>query len=588
MSRFLDPPAPKEPIAAEKVDSTYKSMRIKVFLGAFLGYAGYYLVRKNLSLAAPAMVSAGYLDNAGVGLAASAVAIAYAFSKFIMGTVSDRSDARKFLCIGLIIASITMIIPGVLPYSVGDRRDAATVEMVDGESASADQIGLIAGTKVVNKEEVQVLSFATVPSDTVVVRPEVLAMQGLDSYEVSFGKSGVSYKRDADSLSSIQLLIPGEIKKKESVTVKAYSGDELLAQSVISVKELEYARTSGMYVNIVIMFILMLVVGWVSGMGWPPCGRIMAHWFSQNERSFKMSVWNTSHTIGSGSLSLLGMAGVALFAVLGFVTWRAYFIVPSIVAILIAVICWFLLRDTPESCGLPSIQDWRNDYSGVKSKGKAGEKLPFKTLLVDYVFKNKLLWAIALSNVAVYMIRYGVGSWAPSYLQQAGIMDERESNIVYSVHNYIGAVGTILCGLAASKIFKGRCAPMNVICMIAVLVGVVLYWLAGANSEHMSPLMTKILIWAGLLIIGFFIYGPVALIGIQALNTVPKNAAGTAAGFVGLFGYLLGDALFAETMVGKLSSNGLTWNVANFSFVIASVIGVVLCALMIPSEKKAA
>ena len=68
-------------------------------MGAFMGYAGYYLVRKNLSLAAPDMISQGLIDKGKVGIAMSAVSIAYAFSKFIMGTVSDRSDARKFLCV---------------------------------------------------------------------------------------------------------------------------------------------------------------------------------------------------------------------------------------------------------------------------------------------------------------------------------------------------------------------------------------------------------------------------------------------------------------------------------------------------------
>ena len=97
MPRFLDLPKVKASIAPEKVDKEYKAMRIKVFLGAFLGYAGYYLVRKNLSLAAPDMISDGILDAGKVGLAMSAVSIAYAFSKFIMGSVSDRSDARKFL-----------------------------------------------------------------------------------------------------------------------------------------------------------------------------------------------------------------------------------------------------------------------------------------------------------------------------------------------------------------------------------------------------------------------------------------------------------------------------------------------------------
>ena len=444
----------------EEVDKTYKSMRLKVFLGAFLGYAGYYLVRKNLSLAAPAMISEGILDKGGVGIAMSAVSIAYAFSKFIMGSVSDRSDARKFLCVGLVLAALTMLCVGLVPFG---------------------------------------------------------------------------------------------------------------------------ANTA---LNTAIIFVIMLVVGWLSGFGWPPCGRIMAHWFSQNERSFKMSVWNISHTIGSGSLGLLAIAGVAIFADLGIAqTWRANFIVPAIVALLIALFCWWAIRDTPQSMGLPSVQDWRNDHSGVKGKTPEGQKLPFKVLFVDYVLKNKLLWAVALSNVAVYMIRYGIGDWAPTYLQETGIMTADQSKLAFSIHNYTGAVGTILCGLASSKIFKGRCAPMNVVCMIAVTVGVILYWVAGVNFQPgVNDTLTKVLIWAALLIIGFFIYGPVALIGIQALNLVPKNAAGTAAGFVGLFGYLFGDSLCSKIIVGAIADS--SWNAANITFVIASAIGIVLCAMLIKSEKK--
>lgn len=450
---FLAPPAEKQRLPEERIDKEYRAMRIKVFLGAFLGYAGYYLVRKNLSLAAPDMIQDGLIDKGKVGIAMSAVSIAYAFSKFIMGAVSDRSDARKFLVIGLILSAITMIGVGIFPFQAGQQA-----------------------------------------------------------------------------------------------------------------------------LNATIIFILMLIVGWLSGMGWPPCGRIMAHWFSQNERSFKMSVWNTSHTIGSGSLGILAMIGVAMFAGMGMgETWRANFIVPSAVAILIAVFCWWAIRDTPESCGLPSVQDWRKDFSGVKTKSnKTGEKLPFKTLFVEYVVKNRLLWVVAISNVLVYMVRYGISDWCPTYLQEAGIMDKDQCKVAFSVHNYVGAIGTIFMGWVSAKFFKGRCAPPNVICMAMVLIGTLLYWQAGSLST--DPMIQKTIVYTALIIIGFFIYGPVALIGVQALNTVPKNAAGTAAGFVGLFGYLIGDSLLSKIFVGKVAES--SWNTANLTFVIASVVGVILCALM--------
>ena len=64
MAKFFDPPQAKPLLPKEKIDKVYKSMRFKVFMGSFLGYAAYYLVRKNLSLAAPGMIEDGLVDKA--------------------------------------------------------------------------------------------------------------------------------------------------------------------------------------------------------------------------------------------------------------------------------------------------------------------------------------------------------------------------------------------------------------------------------------------------------------------------------------------------------------------------------------------
>ena len=116
---FFNPPAKKQELPKEKIDGEYKKMRLKVFLGIYLGYAAFYLVRKNLSLAAPGMIEEGLIDKAGAGLAMSGIPIAYALSKFLMGSISDRSDARKFMTVGLVLAALVMIIAGILPYPAG-------------------------------------------------------------------------------------------------------------------------------------------------------------------------------------------------------------------------------------------------------------------------------------------------------------------------------------------------------------------------------------------------------------------------------------------------------------------------------------
>ena len=53
MIGFLRPAPPAPPLPPEALDPAYKRLRIQVFVGIFIGYAAYYLVRNNLALAIP-------------------------------------------------------------------------------------------------------------------------------------------------------------------------------------------------------------------------------------------------------------------------------------------------------------------------------------------------------------------------------------------------------------------------------------------------------------------------------------------------------------------------------------------------------
>ena len=198
---------------------------------------------------------------------------------------------------------------------------------------------------------------------------------------------------------------------------------------------------------------------------------------------------------------------------------------------------------------------------------------------------------IALANAFVYLVRYGVSDWAPVYLQEMQIMNAEQSNLAFALHNYTGIPGTIICGWISSKFFKGRCAPANMIFMILVLLGILLYWKASAIAEITATTIggdpaniCRMIVYTALCIIGFCIYGPVALIGIQALNLVPTNAAGTAAGFVGLFGYLLGDAILAKIVLGTVAED-VGWSATFWMFIIASILATLFCATTWQREK---
>ena len=222
-------PAPEVPrLPADRIDPEYRRLRRQVFAGIFVGYAAYYLVRNTLAIAIPDLLKLyPHYTKAALGTAMTGLSLAYGVSKFLMGSVSDRSNPKYFLPLGLLLSA-----------------------------------GII---------------FAT-------------------------------------------------------------------------------GTMQAVYSSLFLLIVLMTVNGWVQGMGWPPCGKSMVHWWSTKERGLTVSTWNVAHNLGGGLVSSLALVGVALFH-----DWRATFYFNAVVAAGVAIGVFFLLRDTPQSCGLPPIEEHRND-----------------------------------------------------------------------------------------------------------------------------------------------------------------------------------------------------------------------------------
>ena len=87
MMNFLNPPAFKPERPAQEVAKAYSALRWQVFIGIFIGYAGYYIVRKNFSMAIPSLAHFGF-EKGELSIALAMNAVAYALSKFLMGSVS--------------------------------------------------------------------------------------------------------------------------------------------------------------------------------------------------------------------------------------------------------------------------------------------------------------------------------------------------------------------------------------------------------------------------------------------------------------------------------------------------------------------
>lgn len=181
-----------------------------------------------------------------------------------------------------------------------------------------------------------------------------------------------------------------------------------------------------------------------------------------------------------------------------------------------------------------------------------------------------------MANAFVYLVRYGVLDWAPTYLSEVKNFSFQDSGWAYAFYEWAGIPGTLLAGWMSDKIFAGRRAPVSIIYLILTLICVVIYWLNPVGNPGIDVAM--------LISIGFLIYGPVMLIGVHALDLAPKKAAGTAAGFTGLFGYV-GGAVSANIAIGALV-DAYGWDAGFMLIAAACVMAILLIGLTWNAEKR--
>lgn len=313
---------------------------------------------------------------------------------------------------------------------------------------------------------------------------------------------------------------------------------------------------------VLLLGVAWMINGWVQGMGFPPCCRLMTHWFPPEQLATKMSVWNTSHSIGAWAAALL-----CPFIVIH-LGWRWAFHGPAILCTIAGVILFFMLRDTPSSVGLPELK-----VAGTAdTHGEDKKSADYKAFVRKQVFQNPFIWYISLANFFVYVLRFAILDWGPTLLKEMKGFSLLHAGWMVIAFEISGIVGMLLAGWATDRFFKGRGSRMCVFCMIGACVAMLLFWKLGVTL----PLATVFLGLAG-----FFIYGPQALIGITAANLATKRASATAAGFTGLFGY-------ASTLVSGLGLGYVVqhygWNTAFGALLAIGAVGMFMFILAWPAK----
>jgi OPA family sugar phosphate sensor protein UhpC-like MFS transporter len=406
------------------VQASYRYWRWRIFLGMYVGYVFYYFSRSSLSSIKPLLMQDLGFSKSDLGLLTSVFAISYGLSKFLSGILSDRSNPRIFMSVGLVLTGALNIIFGC--------------------SSSPLLLAVIWGLN-----------------------------------------------------------------------------------------------------------------GWFQGWGWPPCAKLLTHWYSQKERGTWWGMQNSSHNVGAALIPLLVGLAAQHFG------WRYGMYTAGSLSIIIGVVIFWMLRDTPSTLGLPSIERFKQDED--PSLLSQENEITFKDLLFKYILNNAYLWILGVSYFFVYLIRGAISEWTPLFLMETRGYQLVTANAAITWFEVGGLVGSLVAGWASDKIFSGRRGPVNILFAASVVAAICALWL--------FPITTVLVDYLLVFTIGFLIFGPQMLIGMAAVELSHKKAAGGATGFIGFIAYL-GMANAGYPLTKVMESMG--WNGFFATLALCGVISVLI------------
>jgi OPA family sugar phosphate sensor protein UhpC-like MFS transporter len=268
--------------------------------------------------------------------------------------------------------------------------------------------------------------------------------------------------------------------------------------------------------------------GWFQGFLAPSCVICLTDWFSGRERGTAYGVWSAAHSIGEG-ITFWGTA-----VLVGYSSWRVAFWAPGIVCVVVAVWLYTLLRDRPQSEGLPSIRDWKRSHGEEPVDGNKDDpdddELTSQLTFQMRLLKNPAVWICGLASASMYITRYAVNEWGMLYLQEEHGLARTLSGVIVGVNTVGGILGSFAYGWISDRFFQSRRPPVT---LIFGALEVLSLWMLFLGPQGNATIIT-----VGMFLYGFTLSGILAVLGgLFAVDMEPR-AAGAAMGLVGCFSYL--------------------------------------------------
>lgn len=263
--------------------------------------------------------------------------------------------------------------------------------------------------------------------------------------------------------------------------------------------------------------ILWGINGWTQSMGSPPGVISLSRWFPQSKRGTFYSIFSSTPYIGEF------LSFIFTGAVVGAFGWIYGFIVAALAGVVGTLIILFFVSDTPESCGLPSVQVLSGENL-TREDGMSTKELQKR------IVRHPGLWVIAISSAFIYITKYAVAGWGVLFLQKAKDFSLEQATQIIAFSAAFGVVGTVLAGWLSDRVFHSDRVKPAIISGLAGTLSLLLFLFSTGGYILNIFYVSLFSLAVGVL------YCIVA--GLMAVDIVPRKATGAALGVVGISSYI--------------------------------------------------
>ena len=257
--------------------------------------------------------------------------------------------------------------------------------------------------------------------------------------------------------------------------------------------------------------------GWVQSMGSPPGIINLSRWFPLNKRGTYYGIFSATPYLGEF------LSFIVIGAIVGTFGWQSGFIFASIAGVAGTLAILFFVGDTPESRGLPSVQELSSEELKEEDRMRTSE-------VQKHVIRHPGIWIISAASAFIYITKYAIAGWGVLFLQKEKMFSLESASQIIAFSAVFGVVGTVLAGWLSDTVFKSDRIKPAILSGALAFLSLALFLFAGGNYIWNVLFVSVFSLAIGVL------YCIVA--GLMAVDIVPRKATGAALGIVGISSYL--------------------------------------------------